>query len=187
MKENQRIALTKRLLKEALLRLLEHKELSRIHVSELCQEAGINRATFYRHYDTPADVLLELEQELVKKLTTLSARPKNPEEAQKSMEAVCEAIYQQRDVVKILFRCHSDADFELRVQSLVRRLWELRREQLPDPQPDEGTMQAVTAMLCGGFYCLLRQWILLDIPKTPAQIAAIACHLIRWPGSQDVL
>ena len=45
-KENQRITLTKRLLKESLVRLMEAKSLQKISVSELCKDAGINRATF---------------------------------------------------------------------------------------------------------------------------------------------
>ena len=59
-RENQRIMLTKRLLKESLLRLLERKELDKISITELCREAGINRATFYRHYEIPRDILNEL-------------------------------------------------------------------------------------------------------------------------------
>ena len=50
MKGNQRIALTKRLLQEGLIRLLEKKPLDKNSVTELCGESGINQATFYRHY-----------------------------------------------------------------------------------------------------------------------------------------
>ena len=63
-KENQRITLTKKLLQEGLLRLLETKRLDKISVTELCREAGINRATFYNHYDSPQGLLTELEQKM---------------------------------------------------------------------------------------------------------------------------
>jgi len=52
-RENQRVQLTKRLLKEALMKLLEEKPLEQINVSELCRVADINRATFYKHYAIP--------------------------------------------------------------------------------------------------------------------------------------
>lgn len=48
-KENQRIAITKGLLKESLLHLLKKKKIDRITITELCQESGINRSTFYRY------------------------------------------------------------------------------------------------------------------------------------------
>lgn len=51
MKDDQRIALTKRLLREGLLRLLSKTDLNKISVTQLCIESGINRATFYRHYE----------------------------------------------------------------------------------------------------------------------------------------
>ena len=51
MKDDQRTALTKRLLREGLLRLLSKTDLNKISVTQLCIESGINRATFYRHYD----------------------------------------------------------------------------------------------------------------------------------------
>ena len=46
MKENQRIAVTKRMLQEGLLRLLRTQPIDKIKVTELCEESGINRATF---------------------------------------------------------------------------------------------------------------------------------------------
>ena len=45
--ENQRVRLSKALLKEALVRLLETKPLDKITIYELCAEAQINRTTFY--------------------------------------------------------------------------------------------------------------------------------------------
>ena len=57
MKDDQRIALTKRLLREGLLRLLSKTDLNKISVTQLCIESGINRATFYRHYEEPRDIL----------------------------------------------------------------------------------------------------------------------------------
>ena len=45
--ENQRIRLTKTLLKNALLVLLGKKPIERIAVSEICAKAQVNRTTFY--------------------------------------------------------------------------------------------------------------------------------------------
>ena len=44
---------------EALLALLERKDLEYITVKELCQAAGVNRSTFYLHYETIADLVNE--------------------------------------------------------------------------------------------------------------------------------
>lgn len=44
---------------EAFLALLENKDFSYITVKEICETAGVNRSTFYLHYETISDLLSE--------------------------------------------------------------------------------------------------------------------------------
>ena len=44
---------------EALLALLEKKDLEYITVKEICHQAGVNRSTFYLHYETITDLVNE--------------------------------------------------------------------------------------------------------------------------------
>lgn len=44
---------------EAFLALLEQKEFAYITVKEICERAGVNRSTFYLHYETVDDLLSE--------------------------------------------------------------------------------------------------------------------------------
>lgn len=44
---------------EAFLALLEKKDFAYITVKEICEAAGVNRSTFYLHYETMADLLEE--------------------------------------------------------------------------------------------------------------------------------
>ena len=50
---------TARLMNEALLILLEKKDIDGISVKEICEKAGVNRSTFYLHYDTIDDLFTE--------------------------------------------------------------------------------------------------------------------------------
>ena len=47
------------LMNEALLLLLEKKEYEFITVKEICEKAGVNRSTFYLHYESIDDLLME--------------------------------------------------------------------------------------------------------------------------------
>lgn len=49
---------------EAFLKLLEQKDFAYITVKELCAAAGVNRSTFYLHYETMGDLLAECTQYL---------------------------------------------------------------------------------------------------------------------------
>ena len=50
---------TASLMDEALLLLLEQKDYDTITVKEVCQKAGVNRSTFYLHYESMNDLLEE--------------------------------------------------------------------------------------------------------------------------------
>ena len=63
-KNNSRSRETRERLKEALLRLLARRDILDVTVSRLCQEAGVNRSTFYSHYDSIGELMEELEQEI---------------------------------------------------------------------------------------------------------------------------
>lgn len=51
---------TAKLMNEALLILLETKDIDYISVKEICEKAGVNRSTFYLHYDTIDDLFEEI-------------------------------------------------------------------------------------------------------------------------------
>ena len=46
-REDRRISMTKRMLKEAMTELLREKDIYHIAVRELCERADVNRTTFY--------------------------------------------------------------------------------------------------------------------------------------------
>ncbi len=52
---------------EALISLLEKKEFPYITVKEICDVAGVNRSTFYLHYENTSDLLKETTQYILDK------------------------------------------------------------------------------------------------------------------------
>ena len=66
--ENQRIRLTKSLLKNALLELLAQKPIEKIAICEICAHAQVNRTTFYKYYGSQYDLLAEIEEDRFAKL-----------------------------------------------------------------------------------------------------------------------
>ena len=56
------------LMNEALILLLEKKDYSFITVKDICEKAGVNRSTFYLHYETMNDLLSETIEYVGKKI-----------------------------------------------------------------------------------------------------------------------
>lgn len=63
---------------EALIELLEKKSFEYITVKEICEKAGVNRSTFYLHYETVGDLLEETTRYMINKfLSYFSDRAEN--------------------------------------------------------------------------------------------------------------
>lgn len=176
-RENQRVMLTKRLLKEGLVDLLRSKELEKIRVSELCRAAGINRATFYKHYAVPKDVLLELEQDLVEELRKMAPKVQTQENARTYMEDICEKLYARRELLRILLRSKTDEDLVTMFRETNRRYWSQYGSGKPHGLDQESAGLMVTFFSSGAYY-MIRQWILEDIGKTPREVAELVFRLV---------
>lgn len=185
MKHDLRIAITKRMIGEALLRLLAIKHLNKIKINELCAESGVNRATFYRHYETLQDVLREIEVEFVRRMPRTAKPFRNLDEARDYMETVCTYFYDHSELIKLLFLNRTDADMMQGMNEFYRSFLELQEKEMLVPHMDEDTVKVIVAVVGGGSHCLLRQWILGDIQKTPSQIADILCSMIHWPDPNE--
>ncbi|MFR7881121.1 MAG: TetR/AcrR family transcriptional regulator [Christensenellales bacterium] len=59
---------TARYMNEALMHLLETKEYAYITIKEVCEKAGVNRSTFYLHYESMDDLLIESMENMFKEL-----------------------------------------------------------------------------------------------------------------------
>jgi len=172
-KENQRVVISKRLLKEALLRLLEKKHIDEISVSELCQASEINRTTFYRHYQTPHDVLLEMEFDFVSRFYDTPGTTNDWNDMWKTAVRMCHFIYDDKETVKLFMRNNTDSDFTQIFQNFSDGFLASRKVLYKDKAVDADMLRLMATFFAHGIYALIRQWIMEDIPKTPEEIAEL--------------
>lgn len=170
-KENQRVALTKRLLKEAVLGLLKKKHISGISVSELCAEAQINRTTFYRHYQTPYDILVEIEMDFVKECYRAPFAVRDTMEMRAELVRICGLLYDNQELVKLFIANNMDRDFISVFRSVADSCLGNRKIQYKGRLADADTMRLMSTFFAAGGYSLIRQWLMEGIRKTPDEIA----------------
>lgn len=60
---NKKVYESRKLLKDALIDLLESKELKDISVTELCKLSGVSRSTYYRHNESFEEILIHYLRE----------------------------------------------------------------------------------------------------------------------------
>ncbi len=178
MQGNQRVALTKRLLQEGLLRVMERKPLDKINVSELCEESGINRATFYRHYNVPRDVLMELQTQFLERINNTVDIKEQINSPAQYIEQVCNCLYDNSELVKILI-CNNSYEaiislFDEFFKKLLSENETVRQTHAYDPTE----IELISAYMSGGGYFLLRRWLLDDIAKSPKEITRLVMSFL---------
>ncbi len=107
MAENQRIRLSKKMLKDALIDLLQEKNLSEVTVQQICEKAEINRTTFYKFYDNPIGLLADIENDFLNDFNDIiSAGPKGKE----TLMNVLRYLYKNKNTFWVLMR-YLDSEF----------------------------------------------------------------------------
>lgn len=173
-KINQRVKITKMLIHNALIELLSHKKIDKINATELCSEAGINRATFYSHYNTPFDVLNEISEEMALQLNQ-KMKPPTLDNVQTNLEILTEYIYENSGFIKIIIDNNSDSYFVDVISNMNKALNTLDESSAFD----EDSIKLISGFLAGGGYHMIRMWLDEDIKKTPKEIAQLIYDLFR--------
>lgn len=178
-KDNQRIIITKKLLRDALIKLLQKKHIDDISVSKLCQEAQINRTTFYRHYQTPHDVLIETELELIKIFYKSSSCSGKTDDIQSVVANICRHLYSNKKIVKIFMRNNTDKDISLIFRNFSEGFLASREAFYKGEKIDASVFSLMQTFFSQGLYASVRQWILEDIPLVPEQVADLIVGIIN--------
>ena len=75
-KSNSKYFSTALRMNEALISLLEKKDMEYISVKEICKKAGVNRSTFYLHYETISDLIAETTETVNNRFMTYFSESK---------------------------------------------------------------------------------------------------------------
>ncbi len=171
-----RILMTRRMLKEGLLRMLEHKPLSRISVSELCREAGVNRATFYNHYDSPLMLLKDIAEDYARSLKDIyyTENVNSGHTKEQAILACLKYLYGKKDEIKILLSPNAENSINGFGMEIVQNRVLNEKDAINGAFPGSYEDHFLTAVLASSAaYGLIQVWLVRDIDKTPEEIIAL--------------
>lgn len=188
MKDNQRIAVTKRMLQEGLMRLLQTTPIDKIKVVTLCEESGINRATFYRHYTLPQEVLEEIRIEVLQQIRTLVLREAPRGNLRKGLEIICQYCHENTAQLILLF---PEGNNDSYVLMLLNEFYLTYLDEFQKIQQryhiDDQQFRLASSYYAGGILSALRHWQSSEDKKTPTEVASILYRLItgRLDGAAE--
>ena len=123
-KINRKVKYTKMVLKESFIKLLKEKPITRISITEICEKADINRATFYAHYKYQFDLLQQIEQEVIDDINRYLedySFPDSSPEAVLMMERIIDYIKENSELCAVLLGDMGDKDFLKDVLAVIQR------------------------------------------------------------------
>ena len=179
---NQRIMLTKKLLKTSLTNMLQTQNIYQISIRELCENAGINRSTFYKYYGSQFDLLSEMEQDLLVSIEEVLTAQDNY--SKNAIEQIL--IYLENDIefIRLLINSNVDPEFPKKLFSLppIQRMLSELMASIPEEEFDY-----YHRFLLFGAYEIVRTWVNKENREKPEWLAALLFRMIMTPKEKNLL
>ena len=169
-KIDRRVMYTKMFLRESLLALMQEKPIGKITTAELCRHAQMNRNTFYSHYNSPADLLGSIEAEFHEQVGCSIEHSLTRGGIGTFLTEICQAIYDHRDLCRVLFSENGDKEFLHRIIDLGRDAVMLEWRALGVENSAE-EIEMLYLHSANGAVSVIRKWLLDDMPLSPAALA----------------
>ena len=181
---------------EALIALLEEKDLEYITVKEICHRAGVNRSTFYLHYETISDLLNETLEMINQRF--LSYFPQQEEDVLGNMGSreredlvlvtreyllsYLRFIRDNKKVYRAAFRNPGSMQAHARYGELKRRIFDPILERFAIPCPHRPYYMVY---YMEGIIAIVKEWLRQDCADEVEMIAGIIESCVRPRDGRD--
>lgn len=181
---------TKKLLRQALVELMNEKGLEKITVSDLAMRAEVNRGTFYLHYTDVTDLLKQSQQEFLKELSALASqiqivelmKAAERDEPYPKIVAIFEHWARNADFCKLMLGPKGDPSFVLRVKEMMAsKLFRKLSDLIPIDQAAEHQVPRdyLIAFISSANVGVLQHWFESGLKQTPREVVLIMIRLIN--------
>ncbi|CQR46333.1 hypothetical protein BN1058_00586 [Paraliobacillus sp. PM-2] len=176
-KLDRRKKYTRMVLKQSLMEILKQKPISSITIKEICDQADINRSTFYTHYGSQYDLLHQIEEEIITDLnkTLASYNYSKEEEGLQMTIKLLEYVVANKEVCETLLSEHGDVTFKKRV--MKNALEHTVHNLFKAYQVDAELTEYISLFYVSGSIQVLETWLKNDMDKTPKEMAQMISNL----------
>ena len=169
---DRRVKYTKMVIKDSFVKLLKQKPLAKITIKELCEDADINRATFYAHYTDQYDLLSQIENELVDDINQYLNSYNFKGGLLKSvqmLEKIFEYIKDNSELIDLLLNSNGDIKFQ---QEIIKIIGQQHFLSMNTIQPED-TAEYVFYFSVHGCMGIIQKWLKDGMKKTPKEMAEL--------------
>jgi len=173
--ENQRVRLTKQLLRDSLITILAKKSIHKISVREICDQAQINRTTFYKYYGSPYDLLIDIEDSILTQIEAyLSIDDVRNMNDVLRLTRIVSYMNENITLCRLLINNAVDSRFPERLLQLPK-IQRLLGDQLVGGYRNDEADYIYLFVVNGG-YAMIKNWINKEERERPERIAELLLH-----------
>lgn len=168
---DRRVFKTKRALKNALIGLLNEKELNKITVTELTNRANVNRATFYFYYSDVTDMLKKIQDEDFEDFTAVAQNFEritlDEDGITDYLKKVIDFLIEVPGDLNFVFNFDINRDLLVRVSKYMQTIVPNSRKHFSKSNPAHFT----TSFTVNGIISTLVIWLNEGMPVPPEELA----------------
>ncbi|MGZ3618085.1 MAG: TetR/AcrR family transcriptional regulator [Ktedonobacteraceae bacterium] len=176
-----RVKRTHKLILDALIELTVQKGFSAVTVSDITKYAGINRATFYRHYEDKFDLLNKYAQDVYELLDTpLEEKPQKSSEPNVyqmhlRLVKIFEHVRDNAKFYRVMLGKNGDPVFAEKIRKYIQK--RILRSLPVDLQKDEMSIDLYVSYSSSASLGAVLWWLEHDMPYTSEEMTKILHQL----------
>ena len=174
MAENKRVKMTKKIIKEAMLELLETFSLEKITVTQICELAEVNRSTYYVYYEDVSQLMAEIESDVLDMLpvSTNGSMDYSDEQFVDELERFFDYVKENKRLFRVLILQRDNNSFNLKIINNVMERYAVTLK------PNKDIPARFASVYCtSGVIGLMREWVSSDFQISSREFAKIALQL----------
>ncbi len=181
-REDRRVRMTRRLIKDSFLTLMRQKNIAKITVKDICAGADINRATFYAHYADVYDLLHKMEDELAENICAIFKLDNTPslDLTVANCQTLLEHIQAHEEFCMIIINMSSDTYFQERIMALLDKPTVGLLVQTLHISEEKARLYLVYQF--AGYFAIVREWIASGMTQSIADMAKLMTELSPFGG-----
>jgi AcrR family transcriptional regulator len=180
-----RVQVSRKVLQDSLLALMKEKPILHISIKEICEFAGLSRATFYAYYKDQYDLLHAIEEqtlieaEAITRKYKMTAGKTGSREITIILQDTLQFVANNSNSIQVLLSENGDSDFQKKFFRKGIEKMSQFRESATAKSPDKEADKYDLVFVIGGMFTLVQEWLKngMDIPVP--KLAKILTKLTR--------
>ena len=184
---DRRSVKTKKLLKNALIKLMIEKGFDKITIKDITEEADINRGTFYLHYKDKYDLLEQKEEKILKEINEITDNiskkyPKNfilPSKKESLLPIfTCVYIYikDNADFMKVVLGPNGDLNFQMKLKNFIEGC--LVQNIGIKHEIEKMPIKYIATIASSAQLGIIQKWLKNGMEETPQELASFVSDVV---------